>query len=121
MFDYKSRRQGVLSHNKLMFVRGCHGEKPTAYLYVGSANTSEAAWGSLTIAKKKSTKRLICRNWECGVIIPASPEQLAKCSDGGIPTMEVFDHLINVPFEYPAEPFKAKKPWLFMEAPSQPP
>jgi hypothetical protein len=74
--DYRSKRSGVLSHNKILYARGINdnGQK-VAWQYVGSANLSESAWGKLSWDKKKKEWKLGCRNWECGVIIPVMMEQ----------------------------------------------
>lgn len=52
MRDYDSMRRGMLSHNKLLFARGRRRNgKPFAWVYVGSANISEAAWGGQKMLK----------------------------------------------------------------------
>lgn len=77
--DYRSRRTGVLSHNKLLYARGINKNgEPVAWKYVGSANLSEAAWGKLTWDRKNKEWKIGCRNWECGVILPVSKEELTK-------------------------------------------
>lgn len=74
--DYKSTRARMLSHNKAMYARGMHrdaqggGVRPIAWLYVGSANMSESAWGKLVFDKTKKRVKINCRNWECGVLLP---------------------------------------------------
>jgi len=90
---YQSVRSGMLSHCKMIFIRGVSTSKrpsifpsssssssdtskqgaPIAFLYAGSANCSESAWGNISLDKtsaKKGQVRVICRNWECGVLIP---------------------------------------------------
>ncbi|KAI4716632.1 phospholipase D/nuclease [Aureobasidium sp. EXF-10727] len=69
--DYRSKRDGVLSHNKILYARGINdkGQK-IAWRYVGSANLSESAWGKLSWDRKNKEWKLGCRNWECGVILP---------------------------------------------------
>lgn len=47
MRDCQSRREGLLMHNKMLFVRSQKSQKspqPIAWAYVGSANLSESAW-----------------------------------------------------------------------------
>jgi hypothetical protein len=75
--DYRSKRSGVLSHNKILYARGVNdkGQK-VAWRYVGSANLSESAWGKLSWDKKRKEWKLGCRNWECGVIVPVDMEEL---------------------------------------------
>jgi hypothetical protein len=52
MRDYESMRRGMLSHNKLLFGRGLRKNgKPFAWVYVGSANISESAWGGQKVLK----------------------------------------------------------------------
>jgi phosphatidylserine/phosphatidylglycerophosphate/cardiolipin synthase-like enzyme len=43
--ECRSTRQGLLMHNKVMFVTG---KSTTPWAYVGSANLSESAWYGLT-------------------------------------------------------------------------
>lgn len=74
--DYRSKRSGVLSHNKALYARGVNANgQQVAWQYVGSANLSESAWGKLSWDKKKKEWKLGCRNWECGVIVPVSIEE----------------------------------------------
>lgn len=74
--DYRSKRSGVLSHNKILYARGINDKgQQVAWQYVGSANLSESAWGKLSWDKKRKEWKLGCRNWECGVIIPAMMEE----------------------------------------------
>ncbi|KAG5296149.1 tyrosyl-DNA phosphodiesterase domain-containing protein [Histoplasma capsulatum G186AR] len=78
MRDNISRREGLLMHNKMLFVRP---DKPitsvknnsirySGWTYVGSANLSESAWGRLVLDRATTKPKLNCRNWECGVVIP---------------------------------------------------
>jgi hypothetical protein len=107
--DYKSTRQGLLSHNKLMFVRGRRKDgTAVAWVYVGSANCSESAWGRMVTKGVK----LSCNNWEAGVLIPVEtpPDDL---SDLG----EVFKSVMDVPFESGESKgleYGNRKPWFFM-------
>ncbi|KAI7300879.1 phospholipase D/nuclease, partial [Hortaea werneckii] len=73
--DYISRRQGLLSHNKVLYARGkrkigstCevrgagggHGggtERDVAWVYVGSANCSQSAWGNLTVDRRSKQQK----------------------------------------------------------------
>ncbi|KAK4554341.1 hypothetical protein LTR86_008549 [Recurvomyces mirabilis] len=80
--DYISTRFGLLSHNKILYARGkrksTDGSKDedVAWVYVGSANMSESAWGKLVHDKKVKAWRINCRNWECGVLLPVPKEKL---------------------------------------------
>lgn len=105
--DYVSKRQGLLSHNKLLFVRGKKNGKSIAWVYAGSANCSGAAWGTLVTKGVK----LNCNNWEAGVLVPVDepPDDL---SDLG----KVFEGVIDVPFEFGDEKdlkYKGRKPWFY--------
>ncbi|PGH32211.1 hypothetical protein GX50_04995 [[Emmonsia] crescens] len=88
MRDNVSRREGLLMHNKMLFV---HPDKPTTNLkdnstryagwaYVGSANLSESAWGRLVLDRSTAKPKLNCRNWECGVVIPIRQEDAEQLS-----------------------------------------
>ncbi|KAK0955555.1 hypothetical protein LTR91_022806 [Friedmanniomyces endolithicus] len=91
--DYVSVRKGLLSHNKILYARGTRqrrtgedmdgdedeGEgvgRDVAWVYVGSANLSESAWGKLSFDKKAKAWKINCRNWECGVLLPVPEERL---------------------------------------------
>ncbi|KAL3425773.1 tyrosyl-dna phosphodiesterase domain-containing protein [Phlyctema vagabunda] len=115
MVDMKSTRKGMLSHSKMIFVRG-----PKPWVYVGSANLSEAAWGQLVRDKKTGEPRHIrCRNWECGVICPVPiPQTLGGGSalaeqSRQVMGMEIFHGHVPVPMMVPAEAYEGKEPWFF--------
>ncbi|KAF2621134.1 phospholipase D/nuclease [Macroventuria anomochaeta] len=113
--DYISTRKGMISHNKLLFARGRHmNGKPFAWVYVGSANISESAWGAQKVLKSGKMGKLTMRNWECGVIVPVPNEKLeaVDLGEGGVPRMSVFEGTIEVPFQYPGDPYKGRMPWL---------
>jgi hypothetical protein len=90
------------------------GPKCVAWIYVGSANLSESAWG------KQSTKgdKLNCRNWECGVLYPV-PSEMSNSPSGrqeqGELGIDVFWGYITIPFEIPASTYGNKRPWFFLE------
>ncbi|KAK7966522.1 tyrosyl-DNA phosphodiesterase domain-containing protein [Apiospora aurea] len=121
IYDYKNVRAGLLLHSKMMLVRGQdpHGA-PAAWGYVGSANLSESAWGRLTSDKKTGKPKLSCRNWECGVVIPATEQGV-----GGVPAnktspfdLSVFLGSIPVPIVATGHDnygrTRSKRPWLFL-------
>jgi hypothetical protein len=116
--NYDSTRRGMLSHNKLLFVRGIkHDNKPFAWVYVGSANMSESAWGAQKVLKSGQMGGLNIRNWECGVVMPVSTKKIAdmKLSDGEIPPMSVFEGTVEVPFACPEQSYGRygdRQPWL---------
>ncbi|KAI6789139.1 phospholipase D/nuclease [Hortaea werneckii] len=102
--DYISSRRGLLSHNKILFARGkrkigsggaegegsvaaggdADGCRDVAWVYVGSANCSQSAWGNLTVDRKSQKEKggggwkMNCRNWECGVLLPVPPENFLR-------------------------------------------
>lgn len=113
--DYDSTRRGMLSHNKLLFARGRKKDgKPFAWVYVGSANISESAWGGQKVLKSGKMGSLNVRNWECGVVMPVPSDKLdhVKLSDEAIPSMSVFEGTIEVPFVCPGTPYEERQPWF---------
>ena len=79
--DYRSTRAGLLSHNKILYARGKQknadgSTQNVTWAYVGSANMSESAWGKLVYDKKEKAWKVVCRNWECGVLLPVPIEKL---------------------------------------------
>lgn len=76
---YRSNDTGRLFHQKLIMAydpRKPEDETPY-YVYVGSSNLSQSAWGSVAEDKKKGgnlgtcdTKLTGVSNFECGVVIP---------------------------------------------------
>ncbi|KAH8724143.1 tyrosyl-DNA phosphodiesterase-domain-containing protein [Phaeosphaeriaceae sp. PMI808] len=110
--NYDSTRRGMLSHNKLLFGRGCKQDgSGVAWIYVGSANVSESAWGGQKVVKSGQMGNLNIRNWECGVVMAVPREKMAEAK--GVPTMSVFEGTIEVPFVYPGQNYGDKLPWLF--------
>ncbi|KAI7263357.1 phospholipase D/nuclease [Hortaea werneckii] len=62
---------------------GGGGSRDVAWVYVGSANCSQSAWGNLTVDRKSQKGKgggwkMNCRNWECGVLLPVPPQNLAR-------------------------------------------
>ena len=73
---YLSKDPGMLFHAKIL--TALHVDKPNdppLWIYIGSANLSESAWGkweadkSTNDAKENSMMRLKTANYKCGVII----------------------------------------------------
>jgi hypothetical protein len=120
--DYISTRNGLLSHNKIML-----GHTPTkAWAYVGSANLSESAWGKIVRDAKRKENKLVCRNWECGVLVPvassaksdgkdasAASATAAAAGQKGKSLKERFRGCLDVPFEIPAPTYGDRDPWFF--------
>jgi hypothetical protein len=103
----------MLSHNKLLFARGVKTDgKVFAWVYVGSANVSESAWGAQKVLKSGELGSVNVRNWECGVVVPVAEE---KIDDGKreVPPMSVFGGTVEVPFVVPGEEYGDDEPWFF--------
>ncbi|KAF2835444.1 phospholipase D/nuclease [Patellaria atrata CBS 101060] len=116
--DYKSRRDGILSHNKMLFVRGVREGKRLAWVYTGSSNLSASAWGRRMVDRATGYPRLTVRNWECGVVVVIPPKDLVEADPAimtTVPDLEVFEGEVDIPFEAPGEEYDGKKPWFFME------
>ncbi|TVY67547.1 Tyrosyl-DNA phosphodiesterase [Lachnellula suecica] len=73
---YESKDTGYLFHQKLIMAYNPQDTEATPYyIYVGSANLSASAWGTLEHDKKSNdatcnTKLTKVNNFECGVVIP---------------------------------------------------
>lgn len=119
-------RRGVLMHSKVLFVRVVGKERgdegKSGWVYVGSANCSESAWGSLSGSGKGSKKggnekgngdvKLTCRNWECGVVVPVPMQE-------GVGGLVGFEMVLPVPMVYPGGSYEENTdlgPWFFGEA-----
>ncbi|KAG6991123.1 hypothetical protein G7Y79_00057g091050 [Physcia stellaris] len=124
--DCKSVRNGMLMHNKMIFVRH-HTTTDTSkdWAYVGSANCSESAWGRLVKGPNPKSPKLNCCNWECGVIVPlrrmtADATRMVaawecRSEDGGRRGLEMFEGKVPVPMQYPGELYGGKAPWFFAQ------
>ncbi|KAL8759091.1 MAG: hypothetical protein Q9184_003732 [Pyrenodesmia sp. 2 TL-2023] len=139
MRDCRSRREGILMHNKIIYV---HAQPTTttttssppplqtpssppsnSWCYIGSANLSSSAWGN-PLTRDRATKRpkLNCRNWECGVVVPLG--HFAADSAGGktevegqrTEGLEGFEKAgVPVPIVWPGEDYEdGKRPWFGM-------
>ncbi|TVY49909.1 Tyrosyl-DNA phosphodiesterase [Lachnellula occidentalis] len=113
--DSKSQRNGLLMHNKMIFVRPHKAIRgKLAFAYVGSANLSESAWGRLVKDRATKEAKLNLRNWECGVIFPIMGAE-AQDQGQGPPGIEVFKDKVPVPMIVPGEDYSGKKPWFYTE------
>ncbi|KAL8995069.1 MAG: hypothetical protein Q9169_005138 [Polycauliona sp. 2 TL-2023] len=144
--DCRSRRDGMLMHNKIIYVyptspphtpTSSHVSDCKSWVYIGSANCSESAWGRLVKDRQTKMPKLNCRNWECGVIIPfrraaatmartevnASAEQQSVI-DGKAnaktkaksSALEAFNKVMPVPMRYPAKKYgDGDTPWFYSE------
>ena len=120
MRDCQSRRLGLLMHNKLIFVShlGHLSEPSPGWVYVGSANCSQSAWGKMTKDKQLGLPRLTCRNWECGMVIPMKKAvSVPKGIDGNINRnsdirgMSMSDGIIPVPMQILGMRYRGRNPW----------
>jgi tyrosyl-DNA phosphodiesterase-1 len=73
---YISKDPGMLFHAKILTALPIgKPNEPPLWIYIGSANFSESAWGkweidkSSTDAKENSMMRLKAANYECGVLV----------------------------------------------------
>ena len=108
--EVRAIRPRMLSHAKLLFARG----PGTAWVYAGSANVSESAWGTVGVERSgvhKGKVKTTCRNWEAGVLIPVGTP--AEGGGGDVPGFEVFDGTIRA-FEVPAPKLEGE-PWYIQE------
>ncbi|KAK8052577.1 hypothetical protein PG993_003962, partial [Apiospora rasikravindrae] len=112
--NYRSKDSGRLLHQKLIMAYNSLNPKDTPYfVYVGSANLSQSAWGSVAEDKKKGneatchTKLAGISNFECGVIIPG--RLISDLLELGTESWE--DGI--VPYDRTAAPYDLKrdKPW----------
>ncbi|CZT07545.1 uncharacterized protein RAG0_12942 [Rhynchosporium agropyri] len=73
---YRSKDTGKLFHQKLILAYNPQDTNAAPYfVYIGSANFSQSAWGALEADKKKNeatgdTKLVKLTNFECGVVVP---------------------------------------------------
>ncbi|KAK3357465.1 tyrosyl-DNA phosphodiesterase-domain-containing protein [Lasiosphaeria hispida] len=139
LMDYRATRKGMLVHSKAIFVRlqGAETAK-LGFAYIGSANLSESAWGRLVKDRATSSPKITCRNWECGVLVPAddggnpgtgyltsSTSSAAPLNKivlkGGAPSqagsLRIFDGRVPIPVELPGTPFSKspRTPWFYQE------
>ncbi|KAK7895065.1 hypothetical protein LTR67_005804 [Exophiala xenobiotica] len=143
MRDCVSSREGMLMHNKLLYVRpACASASAStaasgldandassshrSWVYVGSANLSESAWGKLVQDKSTKRPKLNCRNWECGVVIPVATtttdvevvDNKGKHASGVTRTdLAVFEKIVPIPMKFPGESLveKGRKPWTLFD------
>ncbi|GFF59823.1 hypothetical protein IFM62136_04329 [Aspergillus lentulus] len=128
--DCKSRRPGLLMHNKILFIRPDepirlpNNSQCRGWAYVGSANLSESAWGRLVQDKTTKQPKLNCRNWECGVLVPildkdSSSDKVSDSTSGkganeSADMLDVFRDTVPVPMTVPGQRYgPGLKPWFF--------
>ncbi|KAM7192670.1 tyrosyl-DNA phosphodiesterase 1 [Naviculisporaceae sp. PSN 640] len=114
--DCKSTRTGLLMHSKIIFARlpnepSRSPTRPGGFFYLGSANLSESAWGRLVRERGSGELKMTCRNWECGVVLPADSYR----DEHGQDTWKIFQNTVPVPMEHPAAPLTEDgplRPWF---------
>ncbi|KAG0031014.1 hypothetical protein BGZ81_001864 [Podila clonocystis] len=149
-FDCAGAMRGSLMHSKLILARRTttstfpsssstrsSDETPTGWIYVGSANFTESAWG--TITQKGGTKKATpisassmptpaaalglqvnMRNWELGVVYMIESEQemdslQSKCSARDRNEGINFFGPLPVPFKRPVRQYTSQdKPWFMV-------
>ena len=110
---YQSKDTGKLFHQKLILAYNPRdASAPPYYVYIGSANLSQSAWGALEADKKTNkatcnTKLVKVSNFECGVIVPGT--LVKDLLEEGTATWQSG----IVPFEQTAAPYTLPrdKPW----------
>ncbi|KAL2257244.1 hypothetical protein VTK26DRAFT_448 [Humicola hyalothermophila] len=112
LHDCKSVREGLVMHSKILYAHSQNSVLSSStirFAYVGSANLSESAWGRLVKDRATGRPKLVCRNWECGVLVRVSSDD----TDGP---------LVPIPMQWPSQAFtdsdasSAKKtPWFYQE------
>ncbi|KAK8188753.1 tyrosyl-DNA phosphodiesterase-domain-containing protein [Phyllosticta capitalensis] len=116
MRDHQSTRPGVLSHSKIMLARGqrkAEGDDKganVAWVYVGSHNLTESAWGSFTVDLRTKKPKMSIRNYECGIVVRVPEEQLGDWT-GRVPDYDVFAGTIAIPFVAPGARYNGREPW----------
>ena len=96
--------------------------KNLAWVYTGSANMSESAWGKLVWDAQRKEWKINCKNWECGVLVRVPDDRLnegeamlAPVGDKDTVSMGVFDGIATTPFSYPGQLYGGRNPWYFTE------
>ena len=97
MLDAVNSQPGCLQHHKIIHGRAKDKESG-GWMYIGSANLSESAWGKMTIPKKKGSEPyLLLRNYEFGVVL---------VEEDAIPLTEIIAMDKALPLG------DARKPWM---------
>lgn len=109
---YHSKDTGRILHQKLIIAYNHRDPTtPPYYLYVGSANLSQSAWGLLEKDKKGNEETCDLKltkmtNFECGVVVPG--HLIESLLEPGTPTWQ--DGI--VPYVQTAEQYAARdRPW----------
>ncbi|KAI1296097.1 hypothetical protein EDD11_007535 [Mortierella claussenii] len=140
-FECVGGLRGSLMHTKLVIARSIEapntigntvacqkqsGEarKCAGWFYVGSANFTESAWGSVTSKKAASTKpgglHITMRNWELGIVYVVETEEemeamatLVKAQGLNRDGEQSFFGPLPIPYKRPLKPYTATdRPWI---------
>ncbi|KAL1934864.1 hypothetical protein VTP01DRAFT_7046 [Rhizomucor pusillus] len=98
MHDAVSYREGSLMHSKYIVATLPRSSNSNirGWVYLGSHNATQAAWGSVSISKDSKRPKLTMNNWELGVVLPIYNE-------GDIP----------ITFIRPPPPYRPdQEPWI---------
>ncbi|CAD6502201.1 BgTH12-02440 [Blumeria graminis f. sp. triticale] len=107
--DCESQRKGVLMHSKMWFV---HPEEGQPWVYVGSANLTESAWGRLVKDARAKGPKMNSSNWECGIIYPVSRQ--SNLSIQMNKAMDAFSGNVPVPMVVPGTAYGDRQPWMIL-------
>lgn len=110
---YKSKDAGRLFHQKLIVAYDPRDSAVAPYyVYIGSANLSQSAWGALEPDKRGNEatcdlKLIKTMNFECGVVIPGN--LVKELLEPGTPSWQEG----IVPYDQAAAPYNIQKdkPW----------
>jgi hypothetical protein len=105
LHNHRPVRGSALSHNKILLARGCMPDgRLLAWAYVGSANLTAAAWGTV-----RPDGALQVRNWESGIVIRVAAKHVADTgfNANGIPPLSVFEGIVPLPFHLASLPYSA--------------
>jgi hypothetical protein len=115
--DYVSIRRGMLSHAKTILAYTTGAEAPSknvAWVLVGSANLTESAWGRLVKDRARKEMKLVCRHWECGVIVPVPVPDGHEMREENM--RELFKPVLDIPCEIPGKEYvEDGDPWFFTD------
>ncbi|KAJ5826138.1 tyrosyl-DNA phosphodiesterase domain protein [Penicillium riverlandense] len=131
MRDCESERGSVLMHNKIIYASPVEAiilpdeTQSYGWVYIGSANLSESAWGRLVKDRATGQPKLNCRNWECGVVVPITESDLTtqekqnmmhdRAESPGYFSPAIFRDTVPVVMKTPARQLKeGLDPWFFM-------
>ena len=96
-------------HSKMWFV---HPEEGQPWVYVGSANLTESAWGRLVKDARAKGPKMNSSNWECGIIYPVSRQ--SNLSIQMNKAMDAFSGNVPVPMVVPGTAYGDRQPWMIL-------